>query len=81
MNDYKTNRVYNWTFNKQTQKKRVTWGENTYSDLETTDEGKDSASTSADESTTQRRPSQRATKQRARDAFLGMRPPRRGRKT
>lgn len=77
-NDYKTKRVYNWTFNKLTQKKKVTWGESTYSDFETTDEGEDSASTSADESSFQRKPPQRATKQRARDAFLGMRPPRRG---
>lgn len=75
--DYKNARLYNWTFEKKS-KKRVTWGTNTYSDLETTDE--DSTETSADEGPSQRRPPDRLTKQKARDNFFRMRPHRRGKR-
>lgn len=73
--DFNNSRVYNWTFTDKV-KKRVTWAD---SDLETTD-GDDSAGTSADEETMLRRPPDRTTKQRARDAFFQLRPSRRGKK-
>lgn len=71
--DYKNTKIYNWTFEKP-KKKRVTWAKSTFPDFDMTDDGEESSGTSADKGTSQRRLPERATKQRARNAFLGMRP-------
>lgn len=75
--DYKNARVYNWTYERK-NRKRVTWGENSYSDIETTDE--ESTEASADEGPLRRRPPDRLTKQKAQENFFQLCPQRRGKR-
>lgn len=77
--DYNNQNVYTFNLTPLVKTKRVTWGDMTYTDIDST-EGEDSAGTSADEGTSMRERYDRAAKGKAKEKGFRSRPYRRGRR-